>query len=206
VTGAPRLVLASSSPRRADLLAQMGLGVEIFPANVDERYTEGEEPAAHVERLARAKAEEVARSHPGALVVGGDTVVVDGGLVLGKPTAPDEAVSMLLALSGRTHLVLSAAALCGSPGTVSAVGHAEVRFRAFDEGEARAYVATGEPMDKAGAYGIQGMGAALVEEIQGDYYTVVGFPLGRFLGLLRRFGWRYAYGRLEPADRERKHP
>jgi len=195
----PRLVLASASPRRAELLLRMELDVEVLPADVDERYLDGEDPEAHVERLARTKAETVAARTPGALVVGGDTVVVDGDTVLGKPADSDEAVAMLRGLSGREHRVLSGVALCGPSGTVSAVGQAIVRFRTFDEAEARAYVATGEPMDKAGAYGIQGMGGALVEEIRGDYYTVVGFPVVRFVELLARAGWRYAFGRLERA-------
>jgi septum formation protein len=199
--GSPRLVLASASPRRAELLRRLGLDAAVAPADVDERYLEGETPEAHVERLARAKAETVAARHPGALTIGGDTVVVDGDAVLGKPADADEAVTMLRRLSGREHRVVSGIALCGPEGTVSDVGRAVVRFRRFDETAARAYVATGEPMDKAGAYGIQGMGGALVEEIRGDYYTVVGFPVGRFVELLARMGWRYAFGRLEPVTK-----
>ena len=197
MTGSPRIVLASASPRRAELLRRLGLKVEISPAEVDERHLPGEDPRAHVERLARAKAETVARRRPEALVVAGDTVVVRGGVVLGKPADAEEAVAMLLSLAGREHTVLSGIALCGARGTVSAVGRATVRFRDFDEREARSYVATGEPMDKAGAYGIQGMGGALVEGIEGDYYTVVGFPVVSFIELLARAGWRYAYGGLE---------
>ena len=197
----PTLVLASASPRRADLLRQMGLEVRVLPPNVDEAYLAGESAEAHVERLARAKAEAVSASVPGALVVGGDTVVVREGVVLGKPVDGEQAVSMLLGLSGRTHVVLSGIALAGPGGTVSAVGRAAVRFRRFGREEAEAYVATGEPLDKAGAYGIQGRGAALVEGIDGDYYTVVGFPIVRFLELLERSGWRYGFGcmdRIEP--------
>lgn len=191
------LVLASASPRRADLLAQLGLRAEAVPAHVDETYFPGEEPEAHARRLAREKAEVVARERPGALVVGGDTVVVDGSRVLGKPSGAEEAVGMLLSLAGREHLVVSAVAVAGQGETVCAVGRARVRFRAFGAETARAYVATGEPMDKAGAYGIQGMGAALVESLEGDYYAVVGFPITPFLALLERKGWRYSFGRLE---------
>ncbi|MDP2958035.1 MAG: nucleoside triphosphate pyrophosphatase [Longimicrobiales bacterium] len=198
MTGPPRLILASASPRRAELLARLGLEAEVFPARVDETYLPGEDPAAHAERLAREKAEVVARSAPDALVIGGDTVVVvDGHRVLGKPGTPEAAVAMLLALAGREHEVLSAVALAGGGGTVSAVGRARVRFRAFGPEVARSYVATGEPMDKAGAYGIQGLGAALVDSIHGDYYTVVGLPITRFLELLELKGWRYVFGRLE---------
>lgn len=194
----PALVLASASPRRAELLRRLGLEAEVAPADVDETYLPGETPAAHVERLARLKAETVAASRPDALVVGGDTVVVDGERILGKPSSAEEAVAMLLSLAGREHQVLTAVALAGGGETVGAVGAARVRFRPFGRRTAEDYVATGEPMDKAGAYGIQGLGAALVEGIEGDYYTVVGFPVGRFLELLERKGWRYAFGRMEP--------
>lgn len=195
----PRLVLASASPRRAELLSQMGLRAEIRPARVDERYLAGETPVRHVERLARAKAEAVARNVPDALVVAGDTVVVAGDRVLGKPASEDEATEMLLSLSGRSHMVFSGVAVVGPDVEESGVSSTEVLFRAFGEAEARAYVATGEPMDKAGSYGIQGKGAALVAEIRGDYYTVVGLPVALFLELLERAGWRYAFGGgLEP--------
>jgi len=194
----PRLVLASASPRRRELLAQLGLEADVMPPEVDETYPEGEDPATHAERLAREKAEWVAARVEGAWAVGGDTVVVSGDRLLGKPGSEDEAVAMLLALSGREHEVLSAVAVAGGGPTLAALGRARVRFRRFGADVARAYAATGEPMDKAGAYGIQGRGAALVDGIDGDYYTVVGFPIARFLGLLELRGWRYAFGRLEP--------
>lgn len=194
---APRLVLASASPRRAELVARLGLEAEVVPPEVDETYLRGEHPAAHAERLAREKAEWVAAREPGALVIGGDTVVVKDGRVLGKPASEEEAVRMLVSLAGRAHDVLSAVALAGMGETTCALGRARVWFRPFGPAAARAYAATGEPMDKAGAYGIQGLGAALVERIEGDYYTVVGFPIARFLELLELRGWRYAFGRLE---------
>jgi len=199
VSHSPRLVLASGSPRRSELLAQMGLVHEVRPAHLDEAHRAGESWEAHVERLAREKAETVAADVPGALVVGGDTVVVRDGEVLGKPADPDDAVGMLLSLSGRSHTVLSGVALVGPHGTLSSIGRAEVRFRRLDVEDARAYVATREPMDKAGAYGIQGLGAALVEGLDGDYYSVVGLPVGRLLDLLAKAGWRYTFGSLEPA-------
>jgi septum formation protein len=199
--GTPRLVLASGSPRRADVLRQLGLDPEIRPAEVDEAYRAGETPAAHVERLARTKAGVAAARDPSALVVGGDTVVVTDGRVLGKPKDTDDAVSMLVSLAGRSHEVLSGLALAGAHGTVSAVARAEVRFRPFDREAARCYAETGEPLDKAGAYGIQGLGAALVDAVDGDYYCVVGFPVGAFLDLLVRAGWRYDFGRLTPIPR-----
>lgn len=195
---APPLVLASASPRRLMLLRQLGLDPEVRPASVDEAGLPGEVPRAHVQRLARMKAEAVVAPGRPELVVGGDTVVVRDDSLLGKPRDEEEAVSMLLSLAGRDHRVLTGIAVAGPAGTVSGVGEARVRFRAFPASEARAYVATGEPMDKAGAYGVQGLGAALVEEIRGDYYSVVGFPVATFLELLRRSGWQYAFGRLEP--------
>jgi septum formation protein len=197
MTVAPRLVLASASPRRRELLTLLGLEATVVPAEVDETYVAGEDPPAHAERLAREKAEWVAARSSGALVIGGDTVVVEGGRVLGKPSSEEEATAMLLSLAGREHEVLSAVALAGLGETASAVGRARVWFRAFGPETARSYAQTGEPMDKAGAYGIQGLGAALVDRIEGDYYTVVGFPITRFLELLELRGWRYAFGRLE---------
>jgi septum formation protein len=194
------LILASASPRRADLLRQLGLDADTRPAHVDETYLDGESPTEHVERLARAKAEAIAADAPNALVIGGDTVVVDGSRVMGKPGSDEEAVEMLMSLAGREHHVLSGVAVAGPSGTVSRVVRTEVRFRDFDTDTAVRYVATGEPADKAGAYGIQGLGAALVEEIRGDYYCVVGFPVAALVDLLTEVGWKYAFGRLEPLD------
>jgi septum formation protein len=180
------------------LLRQLGLDAEVRPAHVDERALVGELPRAHVERLACAKAEAIASDLPDALVIGGDTEVVLDGRVLGKPADDGDAVAMLLELAGRAHEVLSGVAVAGTHGMLSGVGRAKVRFRDFDRTFAEAYVASGEPHDKAGAYGIQGLGAALVEGIEGDYYTVVGLPLGVLLQLLTGAGWRYAFGSLEP--------
>jgi len=196
----PRLLLASASPRRASLLAQLGLVAEAVPARVDESYAAGETPAQHVERLARVKAETVARGDRADIVVGGDTVVVHGSRVMGKPDDEAHALEMLMSLSGKRHRVLSGLAVAHRSRTVSRVARADVRFRPFGEKTARAYVATGEPMDKAGGYGIQGLGAALVDEIRGDYYCVVGFPVAAFIELLADVGWEYAFGRLERVD------
>jgi septum formation protein len=178
------------------VLRQLGLEPAVRSSSVDEAYLPGETPAEHVERLAREKALAIAIEAPAALVIAGDTVVVDGGRVLGKPADTEAATAMLLSLSGREHAVLSGIALAGPHGVVTATDRAVVRFRSFDRATAERYVATGEPMDKAGAYGIQGLGAALVESIEGDYYTVVGFPVQAFLGLVERAGWRYDFGRL----------
>lgn len=177
----------------------LGLAHEVRSAKVSEDLIPGEGPEAHVERLAGEKASAVARERPGALVLGGDTVVVRDGQVLGKPSDPDDAVRMLLSLEGREHDVASGLALVEPGGGVHArVDVTRVTFRSFDEALARSYVATGEPLDKAGAYGIQGRGAALVHRVEGDYHTVVGLPLSVLVELLETAGWRYAFGRLEP--------
>jgi len=194
-----RLILASASPRRLKILGQLGLEPEVRPATLDETLEPGETPDEHVERLARAKAELVALDVPDALVIGGDTIVLRDERVLGKPESPDQAVQMLMSLSGREHEVLSALALVGAHGVVSRVHRTRVRFRDFDAAVARRYVATREPMDKAGGYGIQGLGAALVDSIEGDFYSVVGFPVAVFLDLLGKAGWRYDFGRISKA-------
>lgn len=201
---APRLVLASASSRRLDVLRQLGLDPERLPADVDESCLSGEAPAEHVERLARLKAQTAAGrlrdagEHDDTVVIAGDTVVVHDGDIVVKPEDEEDAVRILLSLSGRAHDVLSGLALVGQGRTVSGVARSVVRMRTLDEATARAYVATGEPMDKAGGYGIQGRGAALVAGIEGDYYSVVGFPVGLFVDLLERVGWRYAFGSFTP--------
>lgn len=192
----PVVVLASASPRRADVLRQLGLDPVVRPAHVDEAYLDGETPEAHVERLARLKATTIAATEPSTLVLGGDTVVVADGHVLGKPAGDAGAVAMLTALSGGTHHVLSGLAVAGPHGVVSAVARTTVHMRDFDVETAEAYVATGEPLDKAGAYGIQGKGAALVAGIEGDYFAVVGFPVAVFVDLLERAGWQFRSGVL----------
>lgn len=196
----PRLVLASASPRRRDILRQLGLDPEVRPADVDERIHPGEEPGEHVRRLAREKAARVLEFEPDALVIAGDTVVVNDDEVLGKPAHADEAVAMLMSLSGRTHQVLSGLAVAGTDRMVDASTRTDVRFRTFDPDTARRYVATGEPMDKAGAYGIQGLGAALVEGVEGDYYSIVGLSVDALLRLFERMGWRYDFGGLRAID------
>ena len=191
-----RFILASASPRRLSVLRQLGLNPEVRPAEVDESYTSGESPAGYVERLARAKAEVIATTEQNALVVAGDTVVLHKDQLLLKPRDSEEAVSMLNQLAGSAHEVLTGLALAGSQGIVSGVERTEVLFRDFGEDISQRYVATGEPLDKAGAYGIQGLGAALVAGVRGDYYSVVGFPVGLFMDLLDQEGWLYEFGHL----------
>jgi septum formation protein len=177
----------------------MGLTFTVAPSHIHENEIDGETPEEHTDRLSREKALEVRGQHPESLVIAGDTVVVLEGELLGKPRSPEEAVEMLLALSGNTHTVVSGLALAIPGGDViSGVSATEVTFRAYTRTIARAYVDTGEPMDKAGAYGIQGLGAALVQGIQGDYYTVMGFPIPLLLDLLGEAGWEYVFGKLVP--------
>ena len=172
----------------------LGLSFTVQPAEVSETVQPGESAEAHVERLARDKATAVASACPGAVVLGGDTVVTLGGEILGKPSGPEEAEAMLLRLAGRTHTVASGLALVRPSGDVrSGVSTTEVTFHPFSPEFAHAYVATGEPLDKAGAYGIQGLGAALVTEIRGDYYSVVGLPVALLLRLFEESDWRYNF-------------
>lgn len=186
-----RLVLASASPRRLELLRRLGLDPEVDPAHIEEVHRPGESPAGYVERLAREKAVAVARRHLETPVLAGDTVVVADGRILEKPRDPDDAVRMLGLLSGRDHHVLTALALKTPEGMRSRVDRTRVRFRRLSPTEISAYVATGEPMDKAGAYGIQGIGGALVSEIEGDYSAVVGLSLAGAIELLVSAGWAW---------------
>ena len=189
-----RVVLASASPRRRHLLEQLGILFEVEPAAVDESALPDEAPGAHVERLALAKARAVAAARPAALVIGGDTVVVLGSEILTKPAGPEAAVAMLLRLQGREHRVETGVALVAPGGRErSEVVSVDVRFRAFDRATAEAYVATGEPLDKAGAYGIQGYGAVLVEAIRGDYFAVMGLPVARVVALASEMGYSYDF-------------
>jgi septum formation protein len=189
----PEIILASASPRRADLLRQIGLPFSLQPSSLGddgESALEGEPPELTATRLAEAKAREVAARVDRGLVIGADTVVLCDGRLLGKPRDPAEARAYLLRLAGRTHWVITAVAVVEAETGRSAVGTSTtaVRMRPFDAAEAARYVATGEPLDKAGAYGIQGRGALLVEAIEGDYFTVVGLPLVLLARLLRGFG------------------
>ena len=193
VVSAVRLVLASSSPRRRELLGLLGLKPEIVPADVDESTRPGESPVAYVERLAREKAEAVAVQRPDAWIVGADTTVSIDGDIIAKPESVDEAVAMLTRLQGRDHVVHTGMAVVGRGRTVSGVESTRVWMRRLDERTIRDYIATGEPMDKAGAYGIQGFGAVIVEKVEGDYFTVMGLGLGRLVLLLREAGLNYEF-------------
>lgn len=190
------VILASASPRRAELLRQLGLSFDISPVDIDESPRSGEAPADYVYRLAREKALAGYRSHgrPDALVIGSDTTVVLDGRILGKPADEAEAKVLLGWLSGRGHQVMTGVALATGSGVETRVSVTEVRFRQLDAREIDAYCATGEPMDKAGAYGIQGRGGAFVTGIRGSYSAVVGLPLDITARLLADAGlpvWDY---------------
>lgn len=195
-----RTILASQSPRRRELLSLVGIAHEVSPADVDESVHEDEAPVPHCERLARAKATVLADQAPDALVIGSDTIVVIDGDILGKPRDVDDAVRMLHRLQGRTHTVFTAVAVAWRGKLLSGVESVSVTFRSLSDAHIRAYVATGEPMDKAGAYGIQGYGATIVERIDGDYFAVMGLPLGRLVGLCADLGVSYAFGPLRRVD------
>lgn len=189
-----RVILASQSPRRRELLTQIGIAHEVRPADIDESVWPGEDPVTHSERLAREKAHTLALLHPEAVVIGSDTIVVIDGAILGKPTSRGDAIEMLERLSGREHTVYTSVAVAHEGRTLSSVEAVQVFFRPLTRLEVEAYVDTGEPMDKAGGYGIQGYGATIVERISGDYFAVMGLPLRRLVGLIRELGYEYAFG------------
>jgi septum formation protein len=189
MSSAPRLVLASASPRRRELLERVGLLPIVVPAEIDESTLPGEHADDYVVRVAADKAHAVAVLHPGAVVVAADTAVVLDGVPLGKPAGPADALEMLSRLSGRTHQVLSSVVVVDPDGIEhTALARATVTMAPSSDEERAWYVATGEPMDKAGAYGVQGIGAVLVERVEGDPTTVIGLPLRTTLDLLRAAG------------------
>jgi septum formation protein len=188
------VILASASPRRRELLALVGIAHDVRPADIDESLVPGEMPVGHAERLARAKAHAVAEREPDAVVISADTIVVLDGDILGKPRGVEEAAAMLRRLSGRMHTVVTAMAVARGAQTESAVETVTVTFRALTGEEIDQYVSTGEPLDKAGAYGIQGYGATIVERVEGDYFSVMGLGLRRVVALLERVGIHYAFG------------
>ena len=195
----PRVVLASQSPRRRELLTLVGIAHEVRPADIDEAYLAGEQPHAHAERLAREKVAAVSRDDPTALVIGSDTIVVVDGIVLGKPTDAAHAAAMLARLSGRSHIVITAIAVEWRGVIRSAVEEVDVTFHPLTSSEIDAYIATREPMDKAGAYGIQGYGATIVKRVDGDYFAVMGLPLQRLVRLMAELGVSYRFGELTSA-------
>ena len=196
---APRVVLASSSPRRRELLTLIGISHTVLPADIDESVLPGEAPREHAERLAREKATVVAEQEPNAVVIAADTIVVVGGDILGKPRDEAAAAVMLRQLAGRGHVVLTAVAVARAGQVASGVEAVDVKFRDLSDDEIQRYIATREPMDKAGAYGIQGYGATIVERIDGDYFAVMGLALGLLVRLMAGVGVEYRFGSLVSA-------
>ena len=185
----PRLILASGSPRRSKLLAELGVDFEVRPVEIDESQSAGESPQALVIRLAREKAE--AERPPGSLILAADTMVVLDGNALGKPDNDATARVMLRQLAGKTHTVVTGVALydVDRDTLVAELETSEVQIAAMEEEEIDWYVATGEPLDKAGSYAIQGLGAMFVEGISGNYSNIVGLPLPLTRALFRKLGF-----------------
>jgi septum formation protein len=204
-----KLILASSSPRRAEVLRNAGVEFEVRPADIDESRRLGEPTGDYVQRLALEKARAATNSESSAnnfIVIGADTVVVNGGEILLKPDSPDDARRMLRQLSGGVHEVHTGLALIRMPQKVERVIEevTSVHFAKLSDAEVDAYIKTGEPFDKAGAYGIQSLGGRYVTRVEGCYFNVMGMPLGRLWATLKEFGWSadgpLANGRVDQAN------
>jgi septum formation protein len=187
-----RIILASASPRRKQLMEQIGLRFEVEPSSYHEAHLVGGEPHQLVRSLSAAKAVEIARKHTDAIVVAADTVVEIRGQILGKPETDAEAIDMLNTLNGRAHRVITGFTVIDSGSSKTATRSVETRvhLRRLTREEMDAYVGSGEPLGKAGGYAIQGLGAVIVESIEGDYYNVVGLPLSSLAEALQEFGIR----------------
>lgn len=184
------VILASASPRRSELLAQVGIKFKIVPGSIDESVQGGETPEEHVLRLAMEKAKSVAEKYPDSWVIGADTVVVIDGDIFGKPNSIHEAGEMLKKLSGNTHHVITGFCIYNKVKNINVVRKVEtfVTFKKLTENEVNGYVASGEVMDKAGAYAIQGLGSFMVKEIHGSYSNVVGLPIYQIVSELENVG------------------
>jgi septum formation protein len=188
-----RLILASSSPRRKELLENLHLTFEISSSNVDESFSPDLTPEEAVKELASRKASFVAEKEPKAFVIGSDTVVVHEGDILGKPSDREEALFMLKKLSGKTHSVFTGVSIISPEREIQFYEKTDVVFWELSQEEMDAYISSGEPFDKAGGYGIQGFGSFLVREIKGDYFSVVGLPISRTVRELRHAGYVLPY-------------
>ena len=182
-----RLILASSSPRRREILSENGFDFTVCTRPVDESTICGFPPDETVKKLAKMKAEATAHDMPGCVVVGADTVVAIDGAILGKPKSTEDAMSMLLKLSGRTHSVFTGVAVVADGKTEVFCEETKVNFKPLTKNQIENYIATGEPADKAGAYGIQGKGGELVESVDGDYFNVVGLPIKSLCKVLEKY-------------------
>jgi septum formation protein len=187
------LILASSSPRRKALLQNLNLSFEVSSKNVDESFDPDLQPSDVVMELAQRKAQAVFQEHPEAFVIGSDTIVVFQGQILHKPIDEADAVSKLRMLSGHMHEVYTGVSILSSQATAHFYEKTEVLFWELTDDEIMSYVQTGEPLDKAGAYGIQGYGSMLVKKINGDYYAVVGLPVSRTIRELKKLGYKMPY-------------
>jgi septum formation protein len=183
-----RLILASASPRRAELLRSAGIAFDVRPVDVDERFRAGERPEQAVARLAEAKARVCSSDHPDEVILGADTTVVVKGQALGKPVDQADAARMLRLLSGRTHEVLTGVCLSWQGRQRVDVASTRVQVAGLSEEDVAWYVSTGEPLDKAGGYAIQGLASRFIERIEGSYPNVVGLPVARVYALLRELG------------------
>ncbi|MEO7042169.1 MAG: Maf family protein [Gemmatimonadaceae bacterium] len=189
----PRIILASASPRRRELLELIGIRYTAVPADIDESIIGAEGAATLAERLAKEKAAVISERYPDALIIAADTVVVLDGRIMNKPCDELEAFAMLRALSGATHTVFTGMACAFNGEIKSAIDEVSVTFRSLSDAELHAYIATGEPMDKAGAYGIQGYGATIVRRIEGDYFAVMGLSLVRLVDIMKQLGVEYRF-------------
>ena len=183
------LILASQSPRRSELLRMVGLNFECIPADIEEVVPDGTPANDIPRRLALQKAYAVLKEHPEAVIIGADTIVEVNGVVLGKPKDEEDAFRMLRLLSGRVHTVHTGVAILSADSADSFTSSTKVLFYEHSDKELWDYIRTGDPMDKAGSYGIQGAGAFLVESIEGDFYTVMGLPVAEVLRRLKGFGY-----------------
>ena len=185
-----KIILASGSPRRRKILSEMGYDFETVSADINETIIPGESPADHVLRLSAVKAETIAKKYPRDLIIGADTAVVLHENILGKPSSEDEAFEMLGRLSGRTHTVFTGLTLIIRDKNIkrSDYDRADVTFNDLSENQIREYIKSGEPLDKAGSYGIQGMGSFLVKSRSGEIDTVVGFPSRLFMKMYKEVG------------------
>jgi septum formation protein len=189
------IVLASGSPRRKQLLEMLRIPFRVIAPDVDEHVLPGEQADAYVTRLSRVKAQAVVARAPGEVILAADTTVALRGRIFEKPTSPQNAVEMLEQLQGQTHKVLTAVAVAEDGRLEQALDVTRVTFRRADHATLEEYVATGEPLDKAGAYAIQGLGAPLIERVEGDFFGVMGLPLRLALDLLAKFGRPYRFTR-----------
>ncbi|MBN1367680.1 MAG: septum formation inhibitor Maf [Dehalococcoidales bacterium] len=185
-----KIILASGSPRRKELLEKIGLKFEVEAGDIEEDLNVGLPPRELAEKLSLQKAQAAAEKYPDAIIIAADTIGVFEGKIIGKPHAATEAKKMLSMLSGKSHLVITGYTIIDTETrkTVTKSIETKVYFRKLTKAEIDAYVKTGEPLDKAGAYAIQGLGALIVEKIEGDYYNVIGLPLSSLTESLREFG------------------